>query len=59
MTDLQKLYTTTRLVKNLKHRAALKSMAVDTGIDEGSISRALARANREDDRDARRARKAA
>lgn len=53
MTDLQKLYVKHR-VEGKKHRAAIRQIAIDTGIDEGSVSRALARAKREDQRDARK-----
>ena len=34
-------------------------IAKETGIDEASVSRALARAKREDDRDAKKAKRAA
>lgn len=54
MTDLQIMYNRARLEGNMKHRAALRHIARETGIDEGSISRALARANREDKRDRNR-----
>lgn len=50
MTDLQKLYTTKRLTDNLKHRAAIRAVSRETGIDEGSVARALARADREQKR---------
>lgn len=51
-TDLQKMYLRARMTgdRKLGHRAALRKMATDTGLDEGSVSRALARAQREDDR---------
>lgn len=53
MTDLQKLYLKAR-VEGQKHRAAIRSMSIETGIDEASIVRALARAKREDARDAKK-----
>jgi hypothetical protein len=56
MTDLQRLYTKARLELKLGHRSALAHVAAETGLDEGSVSRALARARREDERAAKGAR---
>lgn len=58
MTELQKMYVKAR-VEGQKHRSAIRSISINTGIDEGSVSRALARAKREDDREAKRVRRSA
>lgn len=54
MTDLQKMYVELRVNRGIKHRDALLEISKITGIDEGSVSRALARAKREDEREVKR-----
>lgn len=56
MTDLQKLYLAARAGRKRGHHGALRHLARQTGIDEGTIDRCLQRARRADERDARRAR---
>lgn len=52
MTDLQLIYLNAR-AKGMKHRAAVDHVSRETGIDSGSVARALARAKRADERDER------
>lgn len=58
MTDLQAMYLVARVEGDSTHRKALRMMGKSTGLDEGTLTRALARARREDEKDARRAKKA-
>lgn len=58
MTDLQLLYLNAR-AKGMRHRAAIDHVSRQTGIDPGSVARALARAKRADERDERQAKKEA
>lgn len=53
MTDLQKMYLQERAAGQRGHYAALRRIARQTGIDEGTIDRCLKRARRADERDAR------
>ena len=57
MTDLQKLYLKARAELRCGHRRGVDEVARVTGIDHGSVSRALARARREDERDEKRKKK--
>lgn len=57
MTDLQKLYFKARTELGLRHRAAIDAVSRETGIDPGSVARALARAKRTDERDQRQAKR--
>jgi hypothetical protein len=50
MTDLQKLYLKARTELHCGHRAAVDEVSRVTGIEPGSVARALARAKREDER---------
>jgi len=54
MTDLQLLYLNAR-ARGKRHRAAIDNVSRETGIDSGSVARALARAKRADERDERQA----
>jgi len=55
MTELQAQYTKIRVENpGLSHGAAVRRVARSTGLDADSVFRALARAKREDERDARR-----
>jgi hypothetical protein len=54
MTELQKLYVKFR-IEGAKHRAAIRQISAETGIDEATVSRCLARAKREDDRSKKKA----
>lgn len=58
MTDLQLMYLNAR-AKGMRHRAALDHVSRETGIDPGSVGRALGRAKRTDERDARQAKREA
>lgn len=48
MTDLQLLYLQARAGNKRGHRAALRHLALQTGIDEDTIDRCLRRARRAD-----------
>lgn len=54
MTDLQGLYLKARTELHCGHRRAVDEVARITGIEPGSVARALARARREDERDEKR-----
>lgn len=58
MTDMQLLYLKTRTEQKCGHRAALRAMSRETGIDPDTIDRVLQRARRADAIDAKRAKKA-
>lgn len=58
MTELQKKYAHERIVNKKGHKAAIRAVGVATGLDEGTVQRALARAKREDARDEKKRRKA-
>lgn len=51
MTELQKAYMRERMVNGKGHKAAIRAIGVQTGLDEGTVQRALARAKREDARE--------
>lgn len=55
MTDLQKLYARERMENRRGHRAAIAAVARATALDEGTIQRCLRRAERADERDAKKA----
>ena len=55
MTELQKLYLAARAGQKRGHRAALRHISRETGIDPDSVDRALRRARRTDQLEARRA----
>lgn len=59
MTDLQIMYNKARLELNKRHHAAVRHVSRQTGIDQASVQRALIRADREDQRSARRSKKVA
>lgn len=54
MTDLQLMYAKHRL-EGRGHYAAVRTIARDTGIDEGTVQRCLRRAERTNERENRRA----
>lgn len=56
MTTLQGLYLKAR-TSGLRHYAALRAVAADTGLDEGTVDRCLRRARQLDERDERRRRR--
>jgi len=56
-TDLQLMYLDERM-RGAGHHAALRAIAERTGIDKGSVDRALRRARQADERDARARRRA-
>jgi hypothetical protein len=58
MTSMQMMYLKTRTEQKCGHRAALRIMAAETGIDPDSIDRTLQRARRSDAIDAKRNKKA-
>jgi hypothetical protein len=54
VTDLQKLYLKARTELRCGHRRAIDEVARMTGLASKSVSDALARARREDERDEKR-----
>ena len=54
MTDLQKMYLAARAGGKTGHHGALRAIARQTGIDEGTVDRCLKRAKRADILDAKR-----
>lgn len=54
MTELQMLYLKARTELRCGHRRAIDEVSRATGIEPGSVARALARAKREDERDEKR-----
>lgn len=59
MTELQKLYLQARAGNQRGHHAALRHISGLTGIDPGSVDRALKRARRSDIIDEERAKRVA
>lgn len=57
-TDLQLMYANERM-RGAGHHAALRAVAERTGIDKGSVDRALKRARQADERDSRTKRRSA
>lgn len=55
MTELQKMYLASRAGRKRGHHGALRDIARQTGLDEGTIDRCLKRARRSDELDAKRA----
>lgn len=58
MTDLQLIYLNAR-AKGMRHRSAIDHVSRETGIDSGTVARALGRAKRTDERDERQAKREA
>lgn len=56
-TDLQLKYAAARVGNKRGHHAALRHIARQTGIDEGTLDRCLKRARRSDVLDEKRAKK--
>lgn len=54
MTDLQKMYLAARAGNKRGHRAALRHISIQTGIDPDTIDRCLRRAKRTDQIEARK-----
>ena len=58
MTDLQLIYLNAR-ARGMRHRAAIDHVSRETGLDQGTVARCLARAKRADERDERQAKREA
>lgn len=59
MTELQKAHMREMVVNKRGYKAAIRAVALDVGLDEGTVQRALSRAKREDIRDEKKRKKVA